>query len=100
MDKTIKVTMGHSLSTEELLDKVMVLLQTLGEDMTLSARWKSDFRGVEFEVTGGIGKGSKGELLLSPSSVTIEMELPLMLRPMSSKIRKDVEDDMRKAIYG
>ena len=95
----IQISMAHNLSTEDLLDRVMRLVTELNNtSMPMKAEWTSDYSAIRFEVVARAGRGTTGVLKLSRSSVTIELKLPFILKPMQGSIKKEVEGDMRKAI--
>jgi hypothetical protein len=98
MDNRICIEKEHSLSPDELLARVVKVVEELNEIFPIDAHWNSgNYKEINFKA-GGAGKGATGTLRFTPSRVEIEILLAPIhcIVPGRASIEQEAEDLMTK----
>lgn len=85
----ITVTRNHDFGLEGARTKLNELTGTLAEKYGVKATPRGDTVGVS-------GKGIDGEVRITETTVTLDLKLGLMLRPMKGKIEAGIHRQMDK----
>ena len=83
----------HSLDLPTARRKVEDIARDLEGKIGLQWRWDGDDR-VRFDVPRGPAKGVKGSLSVSATNVRIEIDLPLLVKPMKGLIASRVQEKL------
>lgn len=90
---TIEITKQHTLGREAARAKAEEIARRLQDKLSLEWEWEGD--SVLFEAKGGAAKGAKGSIVLREGEFQVNVDLPLLLRPLKgmveSKIREKLE---------
>lgn len=90
---TIKLTHKHSLPIDDAKGKIELFIHEIQQQLGLSWEWESDCV-VSFNSKSGLTKGITGKLTLNANDVEVEIDLPMMLRPMKSMVEKQIKDKL------
>lgn len=93
----IDVTKKHNLAMAVAKQKAeLVAKQLSGPDIgDLQAVWSGDV--LNFQVLNGIGKGVKGHLAVTPTTITVHIELTITTLAGKSVITSSVEKHLKAA---
>lgn len=87
---TIDISKSHTLGKETAKTRASALLDKLAESYGIKGTWNGDNFKIEKPVTGNCA--------VTDTVVRIEIDLPLMMRPMKGKIETRVNDELAKAL--
>lgn len=87
---TIDISKNHKLGKDTAKERATALLGKLQESYGIKGAWAGDVFKIEKPVTGNC--------TVTDTSVRIELDLPLMMRPMKGKIETRVNDELDKAL--
>ncbi|MFA5053095.1 MAG: polyhydroxyalkanoic acid system family protein [Parcubacteria group bacterium] len=90
----IEIRRPHSFDTKDLVTRTIAMAEGLKEELHLELSWRGDHKAIEFESTGGLTKGIKGEIELDPEFVCVRVKLPFGLKPMRSSFERVISDEM------
>jgi putative polyhydroxyalkanoate system protein len=94
---TIEIRRSHTLSLEVLKQKVTDMSGSLDANYAVKGRWEGD----EMILEGsGMSRGVKGRIKLDAASVSIEIDLPLLLRAMKGQVESSVTRKLDKVLAG
>jgi putative polyhydroxyalkanoate system protein len=89
---TIEIVKHHSLDRATARTKAEELAQRLKEKLSLELEWRGD--SVMFESTSGAAKGAKGSIELRDGEVVVNVDLPLMLRPLKGMVESKIREKL------
>ncbi|NMC70361.1 MAG: hypothetical protein GYA57_09885 [Myxococcales bacterium] len=94
---TIEIRRSHAMPVEELRKKVDQISGSLEAKYAVHGRWQGD----EMLLEGsGMTRGVKGRIKLEASTVLIELDLPLLLRPMKGQVEESIARKLDKVLAG
>jgi len=94
---TIEIRRSHSLPVAELKKQVDGMSGTLDAKYAVKGRWEGEVMILE---GSGLSRGVKGRIVLDASSILVEIDLPLLLRPMKGQVEQSVTRRLDKALAG
>jgi len=89
---TIEIVKPHSLDRAAARTKAEEFANRLKDKLSLEWEWSGDK--VLFEAKGGMAKGAKGSIVLEDGRVTVNVDLPLMLRPMKGMVESKIREKL------
>lgn len=93
---TIQLTMPHKLSDPVAHQRAEIIAKQFASKFEgLTHRW-IDPATLTFEGTSGTAKGVKGALRVGPASVTLTIELPMLLGLIRGQIEEAAREQMNK----
>jgi putative polyhydroxyalkanoate system protein len=95
---TIDIRRQHSLDIEEAKKRAEALAQGLEQKIGIRWRWDGDV--IRFDAPGGAAKGATGVVRVEPSAVRVEIDLPLLLRPMKGMVEAKVNQKLDALLAG
>ncbi len=94
---TIEIRRSHTLSVEELRKQVDRMSGSLEAKYAVHGRWVGD----EMVLEGsGMTRGVKGRIQLGTATVLVELDLPLLLRPMKGQVEESIARKLDKLLAG
>ncbi|MBN1771665.1 MAG: polyhydroxyalkanoic acid system family protein [Deltaproteobacteria bacterium] len=94
---TIEIRRSHTLSLEELRKKVDQISGSLDAKYAVHGHWQGD----EMVLEGsGMTRGVKGRIKLDTATVLVELDLPLLLRPMKGQVEESIARKLDKVLAG
>lgn len=90
---SIEMGRRHSLDLPAARRKVEDLARDLESKIGLAWRWEGEDR-VRFDVPKGPAKGVRGTLSVTAMDVRIEIDLPLLVKPMKGVIASRVQEKL------
>jgi putative polyhydroxyalkanoate system protein len=87
---TIDVTRNHTLGKDEAKKRANQVLDRLKDGYGIKGTWAGD----KFDITAP----AKGTFTVSESSVRVEIDLPLMMRPLKGKIEEKVHQELDRSL--
>jgi putative polyhydroxyalkanoate system protein len=81
---TIDIRRSHQLEPGTLRERAEGLARELESKLGIVWRWEGD--AIRFDAPGGKAKGTQGAVRVSPSEVRVEIDLPLLLRPLKGMV--------------
>jgi putative polyhydroxyalkanoate system protein len=88
---TIRVERPHQLDRQALRGKAEQLAERLARDYQLSCQWQGDVLQVQ-------RSGVKGRIALDDQRVCVELNLGLLLTPLSGRLQSEIETALDKAL--
>jgi putative polyhydroxyalkanoate system protein len=89
---TIEMSKKHTLGTDGARTKAEELAKSLQAKLDLEWAWAGD--AINFSSKGGAAKGTKGRVRVSATSIDIEVDLPLMLRPLKGMVEGKIKEKL------
>jgi len=94
---TIEIRRTHSLPIEQLKQKVTDMSGSLDANYAVKGHWEGD----DMILDGsGMSRGVKGRIKLDATSVSIDIDLPLLLRAMKGQVESSVTRKLDKILAG
>jgi putative polyhydroxyalkanoate system protein len=93
---TIEVRRSHSLPKDEARKRAEELAKSLEEKLGLEWRWNGE--DLVFEAPRGPAKGTKGRVRVLPAEVSVEIDLPFLLRMLKGKIESKVLEKLDRLL--
>lgn len=93
----INITYNHSLPIAEAKGRIELFIHEIQQQLGLSWEWESD-QVVVFNSTTGLTKGIKGKLTLNNKDVSVEIDLPIMLKPMKSMVEGQIKQKLQEKL--
>lgn len=94
---TIEIKQQHSLSQDEVKKRVQAFIQEIQKEFGVEYNWSSDEL-LTFTATVGMVKGTTGKLTLKESSVCVDVDLPLMFRPLKNLIEMQIQEKLHEKL--
>ncbi len=88
----ISLSRNHNLSTDELRTRLNALNGKLKDKFGLDASWDNDSR------ASVSGKGVKGSVEMTPSKLSVDLKLGMLLRPLKGKIEAALNEELDKVV--
>lgn len=88
---TIHMQHAHNLGIEKARSAAESIARQLKEKLGIAYHWEES--ALKFARSG-----ANGQILVQQGSVTVEVTLGLMLRPMKSKIEKEIKSYLDKTL--
>lgn len=95
---TIDISRNHDLGIDTAKTRAETLARELEGKLGIRWRWEGD--AIRFHADQGAAKGAKGAVSVSASQVRVEIDLPLLMRPMKGIISGKVEKKLAGALVG
>ena len=89
---TIEITKPHTLDRSAARAKAEEIANRLKDKLSLEWEWSGD--SVLFEAKGGAAKGAKGSIVLRDGEVVVNVDLPLMLRPLKGMVESKIREKL------
>ena len=89
---TIEIRKPHNLGRDAARAKAEEIANRLKEKLSLDWQWEGD--SVLFEAKGGKAKGAKGTLVVTASEITVNVDLPLLLRPLKGMVESKIREKL------
>ena len=89
---TIEMSKGHALGKDEAKKKAEELADKMKEKLGIQWAWAGD--SIKFDAPAGVAKGAKGKVDVTDSQIRIEVDLPLMLRPMKGMVESKIKEKL------
>jgi len=94
---TIEIRRSHGMPVEELRKKVDQMSGSLEAKYAVRGHWEGD----EMVLEGsGMTRGVKGRIKIEASAVLVELDLPLLMRPMKGQIEESIARKLDKVLAG
>jgi putative polyhydroxyalkanoate system protein len=90
---TINLNYKHGLLLDDAKGRIELFIHEIQQQLGLSWNWESD-NVVSFSSKTGLTKGITGKLTLNAHDVDVEIDLPMMLKPMKSMVEKQIKDKL------
>ncbi len=87
---TIEISRPHTLSKDDARQKAEELAKGMAEKLGIEWKWAGDT--IEFHAPSGMAKGAKGQVIVREKEVRVEVDLPLMLRPMKGVVEGKIKE--------
>lgn len=89
---TIDLTKPHSLTLEAAKQKAEDIARSMSDKLGMNWEWAGDT--IHFDATSGVAKGTKGQVAVTSSDVTVSIDLPFMLRVMKGTIEEKLNEKL------
>lgn len=89
---TIEIRKPHTLGRDAARAKAEEIANRLKEKLSLDWEWEGD--SVLFEAKGGVAKGAKGTLVVTAHEIAVNVDLPLMLRPLKAMVESKIREKL------
>jgi putative polyhydroxyalkanoate system protein len=89
---TIEKTKTHALGIEGARAKAEELAKSLQSRFELEWSWTGDV--INFKSTTGAAKGTSGKVRVAATSISVEVDLPLMLRPLKGMVEGKIQEKL------
>lgn len=89
---TIEMERRHSLGREAARKKAEELADRMKEKIGIEWAWAGD--SIKFEARSGAAKGAKGKVDVSDTVIRVEVDLPLMLRPLKGMVEGKIKEKL------
>jgi putative polyhydroxyalkanoate system protein len=93
---TIEIRRSHALPKDEARRRAAELATSLQEKLSLEWRWEGDR--LAFEASRGPAKGTHGCVEVTSDAVTVQIDLPFLLRMLKAKVESKVEEKLRRVL--
>jgi putative polyhydroxyalkanoate system protein len=93
---TIEIRRSHAMKVEELKKKIDELSGSLEAKYAVKGRWAGDTLMI-LEGSGMAG-GVKGKIVIESAAVSVDIDLPLLLRAMKGAIESSVARKLDKVL--
>jgi len=93
---TIEVRRSHKLSIDDARQRAEELAKSLEQKLGLKWRWEA--HRLVFSAPSGAARGTEGSVEVSPSEVTVKIDLPFMLRMVKGKVEAKVAEKLDKLL--
>lgn len=93
---TIDIKRNHNLG----LDAAKVKAEELANGMKdkLGIVWRWDGNNIKFDAPSGMAKGATGQVTVATAEIRVEIDLPLMLRPMKGMVESKVKEKLDRSL--
>lgn len=89
---TIEMEKKHNLGKDVARQRAEDLAVKLKEKMSLDWRWNGDV--IDFDAKTGSAKGTKGKVIVSDTSLRVEVDLPFLLRPLKGMVESKIQEKL------
>ena len=89
---TIDIRRTHALDRPTMRQKSEELAKSMEEKLGIRWRWEGEK--IRFDAPSGRAKGVSGFVSVEASTVRVEIDLPLLLRPMKGMIESKVNQKL------
>jgi len=93
---TIDIKRNHQLGLDVAKTKAEELANGMKDKLGIQWRW--DGNNIRFDAPSGAAKGAKGQVTVDASFIRVEIDLPLLLRPMKGMVEGKVTEKLDRAI--
>jgi putative polyhydroxyalkanoate system protein len=95
---TIEIQRNHGLGLETVKQKAEHLANGMKEKLGLEWKWHGDE--IRFDAPSGMAKGAKGRVAVTATTLRVEIDLPLLLRPAKGAVEAKVNAKIDAALAG
>lgn len=89
---TIEMEKPHNIGKDGARQKAEELADRMKEKLGIEWAWAGD--AIRFEAKGGAAKGAKGKVEVSDTKIRVEVDLPLMLRPLKGMVEGKIKEKL------
>jgi len=89
---TIEMEKPHSIGKDGARKKAEELADRMKEKIGIEWAWAGD--SIKFEAKSGAAKGAKGRVDVTDSKIRVEVDLPLMLRPLKGMVESRIKEKL------
>ena len=89
---TIEMEKPHNTGKEGARKKAEELADRMKEKIGIEWAWAADT--IKFESKSGAAKGAKGVVIVTDSKIRVEVDLPLMLRPLKGMVESKIKEKL------
>ncbi|MBI4957570.1 MAG: polyhydroxyalkanoic acid system family protein [Myxococcales bacterium] len=93
---TIRIHRHHAEGSTAVRRKAENIARRIAARHAVSWRWQGD--SLELEAPTGLASGTRGRVTIGEGDVAIEIELPLLLRPMRRMVEREVSAKLDAAL--
>lgn len=93
---TIDIRRNHTLTKDDARKRAEDLARSMQQRFDLEWRWDGD--SILFDAPRGAAKGTRGSVLVGPSDVRVQIDLPFLLRVMKSTVESKVEEKLTQLL--
>jgi putative polyhydroxyalkanoate system protein len=93
---TIDIKRTHNLGIETAKQKAEDLANGMKEKLGIA--WKWDGNNIKFDAPSGMAKGASGQVTVEATSLRVEIDLPVLLRPMKGAVESKVNEKLDRAL--
>lgn len=93
---TIDTRRKHDLTMEEARKRAEELARSMEEKLGIRWRWDGD--SIRFDTPAGAARGTTGEVSVSSSEIRVQINLPLLLRPLRGVVEGKVREKFDSVI--
>ncbi len=86
---TIDMTRKHSLNRDKARENAEAVAKNYETKLGIRWSWEGDC--IRFAAPSGVAKGAKGNISVLDNEVRVEIDLPLLLRPMKGVVESKVQ---------
>lgn len=89
---TIEMEKPHNIGKEGARKKAEELADRMKEKIGIEWAWAGD--AIKFEAKSGAAKGAKGRVCVTDAIIRVEVDLPLMLRPLKGMVESRIKEKL------
>lgn len=89
---TIDIQRNHNLGLDLAKGKAEEFANGMQEKLGISWKWDGD--NIRFHAESGMAKGASGRVTVSATTIRVEIDLPLLLRPMKGMVESKVNEKL------
>ncbi len=89
---TIEMKKNHTLGKEGARTKAEDFAKSLQSRLELEWSWAGDT--INFVSKGGAAKGAKGRIVVTDTAIAVDVDLPLMLRPLKGMVEGKIREKL------
>jgi putative polyhydroxyalkanoate system protein len=93
---TIDVRRKHTMPMGDAKGKAEELARSF--EAKLGIRWRWEGEGIKFDAVSGAAKGVKGEVGVTSSEIRVQIDLPLLLRPIKGVVEGKVKENLDRVV--
>lgn len=87
---TIDISRNHNLGKEEAKKRANAILERMKGSTGIKGSWSGD----RFDITAP----AKGVFTVTDNSVRIEIDLPMLMRPLKGKIESKINEELDRSL--
>jgi len=95
---TIDIQRTHGLGVDVARQKAETLANGMRDKLGIEWRWQGD--AIRFDAPSGMAKGTKGQVQVTATTIRVEIDLPLLLRPAKGTVEAKIHAKLDAALAG
>lgn len=93
---TIDIHRSHTLDKDEAKRRAEALARSMEDKLGIRWKWEGD--NISFDAPSGMAKGAKGVVRVTPKDVSVEVDLPLLLRAAKGMVEGKINQKLDELI--